>query len=93
MSTYVFLGSYECACPRGFRQMGDRCTDINECIEQQGICPRPGTCKNTHGGFKCVCPRGYKLDESGTFCVDRNECEDTNKCDGAECRNSMGSYK
>ena len=56
--------------------MGDRCVDVDECVEQQGLCPRPGTCKNTHGSFKCVCPRGYRLDESGTFCIDRNECEE-----------------
>ena len=80
--------------PRGFRQMGDRCVDVDECVEQQGLCPRPGTCKNTHGSFKCVCPRGYRLDDSGTFCIDRNECEeDGDKCDGSDCRNSLGSYK
>ena len=88
------LGGYECACPRGFRQMGDRCVDVDECIEQQGLCPRPGTCKNTHGSFKCVCPRGYKLDETGTFCSDRNECEeDPNTCESSECRNLAGSFK
>ena len=31
-----FLGAFECACPRGFRQMGDRCVDVDECVEQQG---------------------------------------------------------
>jgi hypothetical protein len=40
-----------------------------------------------------VCPRGYKLDASGTFCVDKDECEDTDKCGGAECKNMHGSYK
>ena len=74
--------------------MGDRCIDINECMEQQGLCPRPGTCKNTHGGFQCVCPRGYILDETGTFCEDRNECEeDDSRCETSECRNTAGSYK
>ena len=67
---------------------------INKRQTFQGICPPPGTCKNTHGSFKCVCPRGYKLDASGTFCVDRDECEDnSDKCGGAECRNVHGSYK
>ena len=33
---FNFLGAFECACPRGFRQMGDRCVDVDECIEQQG---------------------------------------------------------
>ena len=31
-----FIGAFECACPRGFRQMGDRCVDVDECVEQQG---------------------------------------------------------
>ena len=28
-------GSYECVCPRGFSQLGHRCLDIDECVEQQ----------------------------------------------------------
>ena len=28
-------GSYECVCPRGFTQLGHRCLDIDECVEQQ----------------------------------------------------------
>ena len=27
-------GSYECVCPRGFTQLGHRCLDIDECVEQ-----------------------------------------------------------
>ena len=59
----------------------------------QGLCPSPGTCKNTFGGFRCVCPRGYKLDESGTFCIDKNECLDDKCGSNSECKNLQGSYK
>ena len=79
-------------CRPGFKKYGDRCLDLDECVEQQGLCPAPGTCKNTEGSFRCVCPRGYKLDQSGTFCIDNNECEDDNRCDEG-CENSLGSYK
>ena len=27
-------GSYECVCPRGFSQLGHRCLDIDECVDQ-----------------------------------------------------------
>lgn len=55
-------------------------TDINEC-EQQGICPRPGKCINTLGSFQCICPRGFKLDHTGRFCTDHNECADDASCE------------
>ena len=45
----------------------------------KGLCPSPGTCKNTDGSFKCVCPRGFQLDNTGTFCVDRDECSDDSR--------------
>ncbi len=70
----------------------------------QGLCPPPGTCKNTRGSFRCVCPRGYRLDATATFCVDADECREdggegqgggkTGRCGAeAECRNSLGSYR
>lgn len=79
-------------CPPGYKQYGDRCLDIDECLEQQGLCPSPGTCKNTDGSFRCVCPRGFKLDETGTFCVDSNECDDDSRCEDG-CKNNVGSYQ
>ncbi len=75
------------------------------CFFLQGLCPPPGTCQNTRGSFRCVCPRGYRLDATGTFCVDADECREgesggdggahSDRCgdSGAECRNSLGSYR
>lgn len=54
--------------------------DIDEC-EQPGTCPKPGTCINTLGSFRCICPRGFKLDQSGRFCTDNNECADDSNCE------------
>ena len=86
-------GSFVCMCRPGYKKYGDRCLDIDECLEQQqGLCPSPGTCKNTEGSFRCVCPRGYKLDQTGTFCIDNNECDDDARCEDG-CENSLGSYK
>lgn len=55
-------------------------SDINEC-EERGCCPKPGTCMNTLGSFKCICPRGFKLDRTGKFCTDNNECADDESCE------------
>lgn len=54
--------------------------DINEC-DQPGICPKPGKCINTLGSFQCICPRGFKLDHTGRFCTDHNECADDTNCE------------
>jgi hypothetical protein len=42
-----------------------------------------------------VCPRGYRLDATGTFCIDADECgEDPDKCGaGSQCRNMLGSFQ
>lgn len=74
------LGSYSCSCPKGYTQIGDDCQDINECNGDAGICPKPGRCVNTLGSFKCICPRGFKLDSTGSYCIDADECLDDTKC-------------
>lgn len=73
-------GSYSCSCPKGYNQIGDDCQDINECKEDIGMCPKPGRCVNTLGSFKCICPRRFKLDKSGSYCIDADECTDDGKC-------------
>lgn len=54
--------------------------DINECSEQSGLCPPPGTCINTMGSYKCICPRGFHTDPTGTMCLDADECTDDSRC-------------
>ena len=50
-----------------------------------------------HTSFRCVCPRGYKLDDSGTFCIDKNECggdQAKDKCgSNSECKNIQGGFQ
>uniref|UniRef100_A0A8D8X304 Fibrillin-2 n=1 Tax=Cacopsylla melanoneura TaxID=428564 RepID=A0A8D8X304_9HEMI len=90
------VGSYSCACKPGYRQDGDHCRDIDECKEESTagglICPKPGTCINTMGSYRCLCPRGFKLDKTGQYCVDQDECKDDNKCREG-CLNLVGGFK
>lgn len=60
-------GADECStCKAGFREEksgeGDdakmSCVDINECVEQSGICPVGKYCANTEGSYSC---EGKKL--------------------------------
>lgn len=65
--------------------------DINECAEV-GVCPEPGRCVNSLGSFHCACPYGFRLDTTGTFCVDKDECLDDSKCPEG-CQNRIGGYR
>lgn len=56
------------------------CLDMNECGDHMGMCPPPGSCVNTVGSFRCMCPRGFKLDPTGSFCTDSDECGEDSKC-------------
>ncbi|KAF7284743.1 hypothetical protein GWI33_021612 [Rhynchophorus ferrugineus] len=84
-------GSYTCSCDKGYNQVGDKCEDINEC-EKNRVCPKPGRCVNTLGSFKCICPRRFKLDSTGTYCTDTDECLDDSKCPEG-CQNLVGGYR
>lgn len=84
-------GSYSCSCPKGFASEGDACIDVDEC-DDPAVCPAPGTCINTRGSFKCMCPRGFKLDKTGTYCTDKDECADDTKCEhGCQVRPTVCS--
>lgn len=67
-------------------------SDVNECAADVGLCPTPGKCINTLGSYKCVCPRGFRVDSTGTYCTDQDECLDDTKCD-ANCQNLVGGYR
>ncbi|KAJ8304383.1 hypothetical protein KUTeg_017966 [Tegillarca granosa] len=66
--------------------------DINECAEQLTLCGPAGTCQNVPGSYRCVCPRGYRTDQSGTRCIDDNECTSPSICGAAMCINIPGAY-
>jgi hypothetical protein len=53
------------------------CTDIDECMTNNGGCDPLARCVNTAGGFRCGdCPMGYV--SQGGQCVDVNECMTNN---------------
>ena len=51
-----------------------------------------GTCINTEGSYKCDCPPGYQVDESGTECLDLDECDNDLMCQYG-CQNMIGGYR
>ncbi|XP_058975127.1 putative vitellogenin receptor [Musca domestica] len=58
----------ECICPRGFKHSlaQDVCVDIDECVEQFGVCSQ--MCINTLGSYRCQCDEGYMLKEDNRTC-------------------------
>lgn len=65
------MGSFTCVCPPGYRSAVNStvCLDIDECVENEGIC-EDGNCINTEGGVICECPEGFVLSTDGQKCVD-----------------------
>lgn len=83
--------SYKELCPKGegFEKNGE---DMNEC-KVAGIC-KNGRCINTPGAYKCECNAGFDMDETGTMCVDINECEISKSiCGRGQCINTYGSFR
>jgi len=105
-------GADECStCKAGFREEksgeGDdakmSCVDINECVEQSGICPVGKYCANTEGSYSCegchpICSKCYGPSRQHCFeCVSGSimrapfTCQDIDECaSGAMC---MGMYE
>jgi hypothetical protein len=52
-------GSYSCGCNPGYSGDGKTCTDVNECLTNNGGCSANATCSNTPGSNTCACKTGY----------------------------------
>ncbi len=60
-------------CPAGYKAVGDKCEDINECATDNGACDPRTTCRNTPGSRTCgECPEGFAGD-GYKGCTDVNE--------------------
>ncbi|XP_063820322.1 fibrillin-2 [Pseudophryne corroboree] len=87
--------TFQHLCPFGHGTIpgiGDTREDVNECIENPGICAN-GHCINTDGSFRCECPMGYNLDYTGVNCVDTDECSIGNPCGNGTCTNVIGTFE
>ncbi|KFM70042.1 Fibrillin-2, partial [Stegodyphus mimosarum] len=88
--------------PRGSKEYNDLCPngdgfdkegrDVDECALMPNLCPN-GRCINTLGSYRCICNKGYKPDQSGTRCIDVNECEQVPPPCKFTCENTEGSFK
>ncbi|XP_033096542.1 uncharacterized protein LOC117100827 [Anneissia japonica] len=66
-----------CECEGDY--VGDRCPDLNECLQDNGGCAH--ICTNFHGGFRCECLSGYVL-STLTECLPNCDppCENNGQC-------------
>ncbi|MFM2152088.1 MAG: hypothetical protein RL199_523, partial [Pseudomonadota bacterium] len=77
---YCSVGKYwngsSCTfCASGYTSGGGyvtSCTDINECLMNNGGCSWYGTCTNVTGTRTCACNSGFA--GNGVTCTDINEC-------------------
>jgi hypothetical protein len=86
------LGSAVCACNPGYEGDGLTCTDIDDCLANNGGCDPNATCTNQVGAPRiCACNPGYEGD--GLTCTDIDDCLANNGgCDpNATCTNQVGA--
>ncbi len=65
-----------CSCAPGYTGDGKTCTDVNECLTNNGGCSAAAVCTNLPGKSSCACKTGYSGD--GKTCTDINECAISN---------------
>ncbi len=69
-------GTASCVCPAGYQFDGKTCSDVNECLTNNGGCDVNATCANTIGSLTCACKSGYSGD--GKTCSPVNSCLTSN---------------
>uniref|UniRef100_A0A8C1CRA8 Latent-transforming growth factor beta-binding protein 1 n=1 Tax=Cyprinus carpio carpio TaxID=630221 RepID=A0A8C1CRA8_CYPCA len=84
------LGSYQCHCPQGYRQVND----VDECEDETQLCVPNGKCLNTEGSFLCECDAGFVSTRDSPGCEDVDECSlNENTCGShGVCQNTIGSF-
>ncbi|XP_054900042.1 thrombomodulin [Poeciliopsis prolifica] len=68
------LGGYTCACQPGYRSVGGKCVDTDECM----LAPCEHECTNTPGSYVCSCFKGFTVVEG-----DPHKC--SRYCGQQEC--------
>jgi hypothetical protein len=73
-----------CSCDDGYEGPdGGPCTDIDECLANNGKGPCSDVCENNDGGYKCRCPiSGHKIDpDNGHKCIVELQCKNLTEND------------
>ncbi|XP_067440152.1 adhesion G protein-coupled receptor E5-like isoform X1 [Thunnus thynnus] len=96
------LGECFSMCPDGFGNNHNKCEDINECEETEGLCGEHAVCNNIDGSYYCQCKAGFANTKNKVnFTMGDGQCKDINECYNntvicghkAVCTNLIGSYK
>lgn len=76
-----------CVCDKGYEgPPGGPCTDIDECLVNDGKGQCEDTCENNAGGFKCRCTiPGYKINpQDHLSCIVEEQCRNLTKDEAPE---------